>query len=69
MLEAAPVGGFFHFLARLPLFATGLGVLGLLGWRRKRMAAKKRQHRSIGTPCILAYLIADVECCGCTTYR
>jgi len=22
--------------AALPLFATGLGVLGLLGWRRKR---------------------------------
>jgi hypothetical protein len=25
--------------AALPLFATGLGVLGLLGWRRKRNAA------------------------------
>jgi hypothetical protein len=25
--------------ATLPLFATGLGVLGLLGWRRKRKAA------------------------------
>ena len=25
--------------AALPLFATGLGVLGLLGWRRKRKAA------------------------------
>ena len=24
--------------AALPLFATGLGVLGLLGWRRKRKA-------------------------------
>ena len=24
--------------ATLPLFATGLGVLGLLGWRRKRKA-------------------------------
>jgi hypothetical protein len=23
----------------LPLFATGLGALGLLGWRRKRKAA------------------------------
>jgi len=23
-------------LASLPLFATGLGVLGLLGWHRKR---------------------------------
>ena len=25
--------------AALPLFATGLGVLGLLGWRRKKKAA------------------------------
>jgi hypothetical protein len=25
--------------AALPLFATGLGVLGLLGWRGKRKAA------------------------------
>jgi hypothetical protein len=25
--------------AALPLFATGLGALGLLGWRRKRQAA------------------------------
>ena len=25
--------------AALPLFATGLGVLGLLGWRRKRRSA------------------------------
>lgn len=25
--------------AALPLFATGLGVLGLIGWRRKRKAA------------------------------
>lgn len=24
--------------AALPLFATGLGALGLLGWRRKRQA-------------------------------
>jgi len=24
--------------AALPLFATGLGVLGLIGWRRKRKA-------------------------------
>jgi hypothetical protein len=24
--------------AALPLFATGLGALGLLGWRRKRKA-------------------------------
>jgi len=26
--------------AALPLFATGLGVMGLLGWRRKRKAAQ-----------------------------
>jgi hypothetical protein len=26
--------------AALPLFATGLGALGLLGWRRKRRAAR-----------------------------
>jgi hypothetical protein len=25
--------------ATLPLFATGLGALGLLGWRRKKAAA------------------------------
>jgi hypothetical protein len=25
--------------AALPLFATGLGVLGLVGWRSKRRAA------------------------------
>ena len=25
--------------AALPLFATGLGALGLVGWRRKRKAA------------------------------
>lgn len=25
--------------AALPLFATGLGALGLLGWRRKKKAA------------------------------
>jgi len=25
--------------ATLPLFATGLGALGLLGWRRKRKQA------------------------------
>ena len=28
--------------AALPLFATGLGALGLLGWRRKRKAAARR---------------------------
>ncbi len=25
--------------AALPLFATGLGLMGLLGWRRKRKAS------------------------------
>ena len=29
----------------LPLFATGLGALGLLGWRRKRKAGAAR-HRT-----------------------
>jgi hypothetical protein len=28
-------------LATFPLFASGLGVLGLLGWRRKRQAAAR----------------------------
>ncbi len=28
--------------AALPLFATGLGALGLLGWRRKRKAPARR---------------------------
>jgi hypothetical protein len=27
-----------HSAAALPLFATGLGALGLLGWRKKRKA-------------------------------
>jgi hypothetical protein len=27
--------------AALPLFATGLGALGLLGWRRKRRVARQ----------------------------
>jgi hypothetical protein len=36
-----PVGGpiVTPLPAALPLFATGLGALGLLGWRRKRKAA------------------------------
>ena len=29
--------------AAIPLFATGLGVLGLLGWRRKRTLSKNRR--------------------------
>jgi hypothetical protein len=29
--------------AALPLFATGLGVMGLLGWRRKRKAAVQQK--------------------------
>jgi hypothetical protein len=30
--------------AALPLFATGLGVLGLLGWRRKRKSLQLTQR-------------------------
>jgi hypothetical protein len=33
--------------AALPLFATGLGALGLLGWRRKRKAAGKATNSAI----------------------
>jgi hypothetical protein len=36
--EADPVGA-TPLPAALPLFATGLGALGLLGWRRKKKAA------------------------------
>jgi hypothetical protein len=36
-LDLTPVGG-TPLPATLPLFATGLGALGLLGWRRKRKA-------------------------------
>lgn len=31
--------------AALPLFATGLGALGLLGWRRKKKAARLIKHQ------------------------
>jgi hypothetical protein len=34
--------------AALPLFATGLGALGLLGWRRKRKAVAARSQHLIG---------------------
>jgi hypothetical protein len=30
----------------LPLFVTGLGVLGLLGWRRKQKVAARRSQNS-----------------------
>jgi hypothetical protein len=30
--------------AALPLFATGLGALGLLGWRRKQKQAGEGVH-------------------------
>jgi hypothetical protein len=33
-----PIGAVTPLPAALPLFATGLGTLGLLGWRRKRKA-------------------------------
>jgi hypothetical protein len=42
---STPTGLFFNFWladvssAALPLFATGLGLMGLLGWRRKRKAS------------------------------
>jgi hypothetical protein len=36
-LEPVPLPG------ALPLFATGLGALGLLGWRRKRKAQWRRR--------------------------
>ena len=32
--------------AALPLFATGLGVLGLLGWRRKRKGSKRPPNQN-----------------------
>ena len=35
-LSGSVVGGTTPLPAALPLFATGLGALGLLGWRRKR---------------------------------
>jgi hypothetical protein len=38
--------------AALPLFATGLGGLGLLGWRRKRKAQKQQT---------LKHLLAEAE--------
>ena len=38
-VEAVPISGMGVSLpAALPLFGTGLGALGLLGWRRKRKA-------------------------------
>ena len=37
--EGQPVRAEVPLPAALPLFATGLGALGLLGWRRKRRAA------------------------------
>jgi hypothetical protein len=33
----------FEFALGTTLFATGLGVLGLLGWRRKRRQAAGRR--------------------------
>jgi hypothetical protein len=35
---ATPETGATPLPAALPLFATGIGGLGLLGWRRKRKA-------------------------------
>ena len=39
-LEIGPVSE-VPLPAALPLFATGLGALGLLGWRRKKKAAAR----------------------------
>ena len=38
ILSASSTGNETPLPAALPLFATGLGALGLLGWRRKRKA-------------------------------
>jgi hypothetical protein len=37
-VESLPDASATPLPAALPLFATGLGALGLLGWRRKRKA-------------------------------
>ena len=37
-LDAPPIVGQTPLPAALPLFATGLGAMGLFGWRRKRKA-------------------------------
>jgi len=37
-IEFTPVDGQTPIPAALPLFATGLGAMGLFGWRRKRKA-------------------------------
>jgi hypothetical protein len=37
--RASPLTSRLRWPAALPLFATGLSGLGLLGWRRKRKAA------------------------------
>jgi len=42
MVQIAPFvlrGGFTPLLGALPLFASGLGVMGLLGWRKKKRKA------------------------------
>ena len=39
ILPGADIRAPFPLPAALPLFASGLGVLGLLGWRRKRKNA------------------------------
>jgi hypothetical protein len=41
--------------AALPLFATGLGALGLLGWWRKRKNVRKKMRNSY------SQLIAEIE--------
>jgi len=43
-LPAVPVSA-VPLPAALPLFATGLGALGLIGWRRKRKASASSKHQ------------------------
>ena len=40
--------------AALPLFASGLGALGLLGWRRKRKASRTSPSRIVAAPALAA---------------
>jgi hypothetical protein len=57
--------------AALPLFAAGLGALGLLGWRRKRRALPYLAHGSQRVECVAD--VADgsfaTEPCGSSAGR
>ena len=54
--------------AALPLFATGLGAMGLLGWRRKRKAAASRSLIKtlidFGGTAATGGLSFCADCCG-----